>query len=170
MIPVRKIEKKLQTDEELLLAYKESGEQELLARLYLRYSDLVYGTCFKYLKDAFQRKTMVKNILLDQNVIRGIGNGYSDEVLWETRISPYSIAEAIPDAKIKELVTTIKKVLKTETERIYKKYPGLVNGEIKEFLKIHSREKTHSPTGALIKIDTKGARKTYYTDEQVLYK
>jgi formamidopyrimidine-DNA glycosylase len=125
---------------------------------------------YKYLKEAFQRKTMVKNILLDQNIIRGIGNGYSDEVLWETRISPYSIAQAIPDAKIKELVTTIKKVLKTETERIYKKYPGLVNGEIKEFLKIHSREKTHSPTGALIKIDTKGARKTYYTDEQVLYK
>ena len=62
MIPVKKIEKKLQTDEELLLAYKESGEQELLARLYLRYSDLVYGTCFKYLKDAEACKDAVMNI------------------------------------------------------------------------------------------------------------
>ncbi|MEO6730927.1 MAG: DNA-formamidopyrimidine glycosylase family protein [Ferruginibacter sp.] len=125
---------------------------------------------FKYLKEVLNRKTTIKNILLDQNIIRGIGNGYSDEILWETKISPFSVASAIPDEKIKELAKTIKTVLKTATQKIYKTFPGRVNDEVKEFLKIHTKEKKNSPAGALIKIDAKGMRKTYYTDEQVLYR
>ena len=123
---------------------------------------------FKYLKTLFNRKTTIKNIMLDQDMIRGIGNGYSDEILWETRISPYSIASAIPDEKIRELVKAIPRVLKEATQKIDKAYPGKVNDEVKEFLKIHRRTEK-SPTGRPILIDTKGSRKTYYTDEQVLY-
>lgn len=124
---------------------------------------------FKYLKKIFNRKTIIKNILMDQDLIRGIGNGYSDEILWNARISPYSIASAIPDEKIKELVKIIPSVLKEATEKIYKAYPGRVNDEVKEFLKIHRKVNAKSPTGYDIHIDTKGSRKTYYTDEQILY-
>jgi len=125
---------------------------------------------FKYLKKALDRKTNVKNVLLDQNVIRGIGNGYSDEILWETRISPFSVANAIPDNKIKELVKTIKKVLKNARDKILKNYPGLVHGEIRDYMKIHTKKLTESPTGAPIKLADRGMLKTFYTDEQVLYK
>ena len=125
---------------------------------------------FKYLKTAFKRNTGVKKLMIDQDVIRGIGNSYSDEILWKARISPYSVAAAIPDEKLKELVPIIKKTLKAETERIYKKFKGKVNVEVKEFLQIHTKEKTESPTGAKIIIDQKGMMKTYYTKEQVLYK
>ncbi len=124
---------------------------------------------FKYLKKIFDRKTTIKNIMLDQDLIRGIGNGYSDEILWEARISPYSIASAIPDEKIKELVKIIPAVLKEATQKIDKAYPGKINDEVKEFLKIHRKVDAKSPTGFPIHIDTKGSRKTYYTDEQVLY-
>ncbi len=123
---------------------------------------------FNYLKKIFSRKTTIKNIFLDQDLIRGIGNGYSDEILWEARISPYSIAAAIPDSKIKELVKIIPGVLNEATRKIDKAYPGKVNEEVKEFLKIH-RRKGDSPSGRPILIDTKGSRKTYYTDEQKLY-
>jgi formamidopyrimidine-DNA glycosylase len=124
---------------------------------------------FAYLKNIFNRKTNIKNILLDQDLIRGIGNGYSDEILWETRISPYSMAAAIPDEKIRELAKAIPKVLLDATRKIYSAYPGKINDEVKEFLKIHRRT-DKSPTGYPIRIDTKGSRKTYYTEEQVLYK
>jgi len=125
---------------------------------------------FKYLKNIFNRKTAIKNILLDQDLIRGIGNGYSDEILWETSISPYSIASAIPDEKIRELVKVIPKVLREATGKINKAYPGRINDEVKEFLKIHRKVNAKSPTGRPIQIDEKGNRKTYYTDEQILYK
>jgi RNA polymerase sigma-70 factor (ECF subfamily) len=38
-------------DEELLARYRRSGEQELLAQLYSRYVELVYGVCMKYLQE-----------------------------------------------------------------------------------------------------------------------
>jgi formamidopyrimidine-DNA glycosylase len=124
---------------------------------------------FDHLKKILNRKTTVKNILLDQDLIRGIGNGYSDEILWEARISPYSISSAIPDKKIKELVKIIPRVLMDATKKIDEAYPGRINDEVKEFLIIHRKVDALSPTGHPIKIDTKGSRKTYYTDEQVLY-
>ena len=124
---------------------------------------------YSYLKKAFNRKAAVKNILLDQNIIRGIGNGYSDEILWQTRISPFSKANAIPDEKIKELAKNIKKVLKSATKKIYENHPGLIHGEIRDFMDIHTKKKDKSPTGAKIKIAERGMLKTYYTDEQVLY-
>lgn len=125
---------------------------------------------YKYLKKVFDRKTTVKNILLDQHVIRGIGNGYSDEILWETKISPYSIASSIPDDKVKELAKTIKKLLKDRTKIILKNHPGLITGEVKDYHVIHHKKKTVSPTGYPINVDESGSRKTYYTEEQVLYK
>jgi formamidopyrimidine-DNA glycosylase len=124
---------------------------------------------FKYLKKVLDRRAVIKSILVDQNVIRGIGNGYSDEILWQTRISPFSKANAIPEEKIKELAKNIKKVLKNATNRIYKNHPGLIHGEIKDYHEIHKKDKDKSPTGAKIKIQAKGLSKTYYTDEQILY-
>ena len=128
------------------------------------------GFNFKKLKEIVaSRKTAIKNILVDQDLIRGIGNSYSDEALWQARISPFSKANAIPDEKLKELVTAIKKVLKAATEKIYKAYPGKINSEVKDFLKIHTRKKPESPTGAPILTAERGMLKTFYTDEQVLY-
>lgn len=125
---------------------------------------------YAYLKEAFNRKTAVKNILLNQDVIRGIGNGYSDEILWQARISPFSTASAIPAEKIKELPRIIKKVLKEATKKILKNYPGLVTGEVKDYLLIHHKKKTHSPSGFPILVEEKSGRRTHYTEEQILYK
>ena len=123
-----------------------------------------------YLKQALQRNKQIKSLLTDQDIIRGIGNSYSDEMLWASKISPYSIAAAIPDHKVKDLLAAMKKILKAEINNIDKHHPGKVNGEVKEFLQIHTKEKTKSPTGAPIIIDKKGMMKTYYTKEQKLYR
>ena len=124
---------------------------------------------YKTLKEILNRKAAIKNVLLDQDIIRGIGNSYSDEILWQTRISPFSKANAIPDEKIKELATTIKKVLKEATEKIYKNHPGKINGEVKDYLQIHTKKKIESPTGKPILTAERGMLLTYYTDEQVMY-
>ena len=50
------------TDAELLLMYQQEQQQQTLADLYLRYYDLVYGTCIKYLKDQEPAKDAVMNI------------------------------------------------------------------------------------------------------------
>jgi RNA polymerase sigma factor (sigma-70 family) len=49
-------------DAELMQLYRQDPQQETLAWLYLRYSDLVYGTCVKYLKDQEAAKDAVMDI------------------------------------------------------------------------------------------------------------
>lgn len=62
MEALRKISGSTRTDEELLSAYKLHRQQELLAELFLRYQDLLYGVCFKYLKDQDAAQDAVMNI------------------------------------------------------------------------------------------------------------
>lgn len=58
------------SDDELLLEFKRSGNQNALAQLYLRYSDLLYGVCLKYLEDADNAKDAVMNIY--QELVRKV--------------------------------------------------------------------------------------------------
>lgn len=62
MASIKHIEKFERTDEDLLLSYKTSGDENLLAHLYMRYTDILYGVCLKYLKDAETAKDAVMNI------------------------------------------------------------------------------------------------------------
>lgn len=46
-------------DKELTTSYKQSGDLNVLAELYQRYMDLVYGVCLKYLKETEAAKDSV---------------------------------------------------------------------------------------------------------------
>jgi formamidopyrimidine-DNA glycosylase len=125
---------------------------------------------FKFLKTRFQKsKAAVKNLLLDQDFIRGIGNAYADEILWAAKISPFSAANQIPDAYVKTLAKAIKSVLTAAEKSILKSNPDIIGGEVRDFLKIHNSKKDKSPSGAKIIHKVAGSRKTYYTTEQQLF-
>lgn len=115
-------------------------------------------------------RSSVKKLLMDQKVIRGIGNAYADEILWHARISPFSACARIPEDAVDRLAANIKEVLKKAEKDILKENPDIITGESRDFLAIHNPARTQSPTGAKIHIETSGTRKTYYTDEQVHYK
>jgi formamidopyrimidine-DNA glycosylase len=125
---------------------------------------------FKFMKALLSRKASVKNVMLDQKLIRGIGNAYADEILWDAGISPFSVSNKIPDEKIKMLVKSIRSVMTKAEKSILKSNPDIITGEVRDFLPIHNSKKKTSPTGAEIKIEVVGGRKTYYTNEQKLYK
>ncbi len=50
------------SDEELLQTFKQNHDQNVLAELYLRYYELVYGVALKYLSEAEAAKDAVMNI------------------------------------------------------------------------------------------------------------
>ena len=50
------------TDETLLFNYQRDGDLKVLAELYQRYMDLVYGVCLKYLRTPDDAKDAVINI------------------------------------------------------------------------------------------------------------
>jgi formamidopyrimidine-DNA glycosylase len=53
----------------------------------------------------------IKTILMDQSIIAGIGNIYSDEMLWASNIHPESNPHKIPKTQLSKLYFEMKKVL-----------------------------------------------------------
>lgn len=54
----------------------------------------------------------IKQVLLDQTVLAGVGNIYSDEGLWAASIHPLSKPSKIPEANLKKLFQELVKVTK----------------------------------------------------------
>ena len=51
-----------QSDNELVLLYRQSGDLKILGELYQRYMELIYGVCLKYFKDPEQAQDAVMQI------------------------------------------------------------------------------------------------------------
>ena len=68
---------------------------------------------YQNFKDRLLKKPTgrIKNVLMDQTVIAGVGNIYSDEALWRTGIHPEERVKNIPESKFKTLFIDTKKVL-----------------------------------------------------------
>lgn len=118
---------------------------------------------------SLQSKAKIKGLLTNQKIIKGIGSVYADEILWEARISPFSVSSAIPEFKIKGLANAIKTVLLNAETQIINKKVTLFHSEGYDFLSIFGKEGERSPGGSIIKLDKKAGHSTYYTQEQVLY-
>src|SRR3989344_4145053 len=53
----------------------------------------------------------IKTVLMDQTLIAGIGNIYSDEILWRAGVHPLAIPKAIPEKQFKLMFIAMKEVL-----------------------------------------------------------
>jgi len=71
------------------------------------------GFTYKIFKDQLQKKPngKIKTVLMDQTIISGIGNIYSDEVLWMSSIHPLTKVKDIGGKSLKLIFNNIKKVL-----------------------------------------------------------
>ncbi len=57
-------------------------------------------------------KGKVKQVLMDQSLIAGIGNIYSDEILWLSNVHPLSLTGKIPEKNMKLMYKAMKDTLK----------------------------------------------------------
>ncbi len=68
---------------------------------------------FKKFKNALAgKKLKIKQALMDQSIIAGIGNIYSDEILWIAGIHPFKKTEALKEQELKKIYSAIWPVLK----------------------------------------------------------
>ena len=67
----------------------------------------------KYFKNfIFNKKRNVKNLLMDQTFISGLGNIYVNEVLHMSKIYPLRACDSLNKIEMKNLILNIKKILK----------------------------------------------------------
>ncbi len=72
--------------------------------------------------DAFEAritgiKRDVKSVLMDQEIVAGIGNIYSDEILFQARVDPRTLIDQLSPAGRKHLFTVMRDVLRTAVAR-----------------------------------------------------
>lgn len=125
-----------------------------------------------YFKSKIRKKPRanIKAVLIDQKIIKGIGNAYADEILWHAKISPKSLAGKIPDEKIVALYDSISVVLKNAIQTIKELTPNRISGEERSFLSVHNKEIEETATGHRIQIEQIASKTTYFTDEQIEYR
>ena len=58
----------------------------------------------------------LKRALTDPRILSGIGNAYSDEILFEARLSPFTLTQKLSDKDIEHLFESIKKTLSSWAE------------------------------------------------------
>src|SRR3989339_365263 len=65
------------------------------------------------LKERLNKKPngKIKTVLMDQSIIAGIGNIYSDEILWRAGINPERKASKLKEKQIKRILKAIKETL-----------------------------------------------------------
>jgi formamidopyrimidine-DNA glycosylase len=60
-----------------------------------------------------ERRIMAKSVLMDQETLAGIGNVYSDEILFQARIHPRSRIRALAEGGVEDLYDAMRSVLQT---------------------------------------------------------
>ena len=91
------------------------------------------------------KKGKIKQILMDQKVISGIGNIYSDEILWEAMVNPTKKVSDLSDEEIKNIYqairTILKKAIKLKGSSIidFRRITGK-KGNFKKAIKVYHRD------------------------------
>jgi formamidopyrimidine-DNA glycosylase len=84
-------------------------------------------------------RAQLKGVLTDQSRIAGIGNAYSDEILWVARRSPFTPASSLDSDAVSELAAAIRRTLREAVDRAGGVAAAELKAEKKSGLAVHGR-------------------------------
>mgnify|MGYP001587355032 CR=1 FL=1 len=129
---------------------------------------------FKEFKELFggptsKKRGRIKQVLMDPFFIAGIGNIYSDEILWDAGIHPLSRAENLSDTDLKRIYNSTQKILKKAIKaggtsiEDYRKITGEM-GEYQDYTEAYHQhgEKCSKKDGGIIKRIKIGGRSAHF--------
>jgi formamidopyrimidine-DNA glycosylase len=79
----------------------------------------------------------LKNLLRNQEFVAGIGNAYSDEILWEARLAPFRTRASLAPAEVDALYEATRKVLPWAIAQLRELVPPKLEVEQRKFLNVH---------------------------------
>lgn len=123
------------------------------------YSDNLDWDTFKKILEG--RRGSIKTTLMNQKIITGIGNVYSDEILFQAKIYPFSTVDTLSEKELKEIYEKMKWVFKKAIEANVEadKFP-------EKFLLTHREAGAKCPIcGGTIKYEKYSGRTAYYCED-----
>ena len=120
-----------------------------------------------YLLEKFKNKKLpIKTVLLDQEIMSGLGNIYDDEVLFKSHISPFKKANALTKEECEAIIKNSKEILSEAikmggtTIRSYTSSLG-VEGSYQDKLLVHTKKECVVCKGKIL-VKKIAGRSTYY--------
>ena len=113
----------------------EAKDKRLVPQSVLHISPDLFEESFdmdKTISNIKRRKTGIKQALLNQEIVAGIGNIYADEALWLAKTHWADVCEKLSEKKIKEILISAKEVMAKALEKGGTSFDDLyidVNGE-----------------------------------------
>lgn len=135
-----------------------------LKKIGMDYTEMTGPMFYKKIRKS---KKEIKNVLLDQSIMAGVGNIYADEILFSAKIDPRTSANHLDEKDCDTIVKETKRILKEATEaggttiRSYTSSLG-ISGRFQLKLKVHQQEGENCPNcrHKIEKIKV-GSRSTY---------
>ena len=81
----------------------------------------------------------LKSLLRNSRFVAGIGNAYSDEILWEAQLAPLRRRSSLRPEEVDRLYFAMRSVLSDATVRLRTLAPPEIQLQHREFLKVHLR-------------------------------
>ncbi|ASF11507.1 putative DNA glycosylase [Nocardia brasiliensis NBRC 14402] len=81
----------------------------------------------------------IKTAIVDQTLLAGIGNAYSDEILHTARISPFANTKTLAAEKVSELYAAMRAVLSDAVQRSVGQDAARLKGEKRSGMQVHAR-------------------------------
>jgi len=81
----------------------------------------------------------IKGVLTRGAFISGIGNAYSDEILFAAGISPFKKCRALKPDELQTLHTLCRQVLEEATETLKERMGGDIHKKVRDFLQVHNK-------------------------------
>ncbi|MFD6271029.1 Fpg/Nei family DNA glycosylase [Nocardia asteroides] len=81
----------------------------------------------------------IKTALVDQTLLAGIGNAYSDEILHTAKISPFANTKTIPAETVSQLYAAMREVLLEAVARSVGQDAARLKGEKRSGMRVHAR-------------------------------
>jgi formamidopyrimidine-DNA glycosylase len=85
------------------------------------------------------RKGQIKGVLTSQEVLAGVGNAYSDEILHAARLSPFAITTRLTDEQMAQLHAAVREILTDAVTRSVGQRAAELKGEKRSGLRVHAR-------------------------------
>jgi len=81
----------------------------------------------------------IKTALVDQSLIAGIGNAYSDEILHTAKLSPFATTSTLDAGKVTSLYAAMQSVLSDAVQRSVGQDAARLKGEKRSGMRVHAR-------------------------------
>ncbi|MDP8969403.1 MAG: hypothetical protein M3N52_02655 [Actinomycetota bacterium] len=87
----------------------------------------------------------LKNLLRNQAFVAGIGNAYSDEILWAARLAPFRSRASLAADEVDELFRATREVLAWAIAELRRLVPPRLEVEQRRFLRVHGKGREPCP-------------------------